>query len=492
MAFASDGTMASALDSSIARRLVMATLAAGGATLPASAPAAAQTPDMEQARRAVADVAGLAAERGFSGQVLAVRDGDLLFHEAYGLADEEAGIPTTHETVYAIGSVTKQFTRVAILKLAEDGRLDTSAPISRYLDGLPADKRRITVQQVLDMRAGFHEYHDDTGDHQAMNRAEALERIYAQELLFEPGSDRAYSNSGYTLLAAIVESVSGMSFPEYVRTALIDPLGLDRIGFHGDDRWGDALPARGRGGAREGDNAPHTWPAVTWALQGAGGMVASADDLRAWIEALRGGRVLGHAALARAYGGDVAVYAGGDDFGFETGIVELGGGDDFVIVNTNSGHDALAVAGDAAEAMTGEAVGFREAVAEDDDAPPAGGAPGGRAVVRQSPGGGVPDSPRARAATAFLDALRAGTDDALVALVRDRFSPDMRDAFPMEDHVHMLGELRDLVAESDGVGLSPRAEFVVAIALQPGGRAIVLDLDERPPHRITGVRVEGG
>lgn len=457
-----------------------AILAAATATVTAHEPLTGQVPTHGDARRAVAEIAGAAAERGFAGQVLAVRDGAVLFHEAFGLSDETAGTATTVETVYAIGSVTKQFTRVSILKLEEDGRLDTSDPISRYLEDLPADKRDITIQQVLDMRAGFHEYHDDTGDHQAMNRDEALRRIYAQELRFEPGTERAYSNSGYTLLAAIVENVSDLTFPEYVRTELLDPLELDAIGFHGDDRWRDARAARGRGGIREGDNAPHTWPAVTWALQGAGGMVASAEDLGKWIGALRTGKVLGPVALSAAYGDGPAVYAGGDDFGFQTGVVEVDAGDDFVVVNTNNGSDVLAIALDAVEAMTGEEVGFGPQREDDEGPAPAGG-----------PGGGIPDSPRARAATAFMEALRVGTDDAFDALVRESFAPELRDEFTMEGHREMLGALRDVIDTADGVGLSPLAEFTVAIMLQPGTRRIILDLAESPPHGIIGVRLEG-
>ncbi|MDH3732429.1 MAG: serine hydrolase [Gemmatimonadota bacterium] len=474
-------------------------IAAGIGVLSTSNPLEAQRPDRDEARHAVGEIAGAAAERGFAGQVLAVRDGELLLHEAFGLSDTGAGTPTSLETVYAIGSVTKQFTRVAILNLEEEGKLDASQPIHRYLEGVPTDKREITLQQLLDMRAGFHEYHDDSGDHQAMNREEALTRILAQDLLFEPGTERAYSNSGYTLLAAIVENVSGMTFPEYVRSALLEPVGLHRVGFHGDALWGDTLPSRGRNGIRFGENAPHTWPSVTWALQGGGGMVASAQDLMNWIQALRGGAVLGPEALARAYRDDGnALYAGGDDFGFQTGVVELADGADFVIVNTNTAADVLAIAMEAAEAMTGEALPFelpREAAVEEEGPEPSAAAPGAeRVVVRGGPGGqdGIPDSPRARAAMGFLEAMRAGTDEALVALVNEGFAPAMRDAFTVYEHVEQLAMLRDLIEGSDDVGLSPRGEFVVAIMLQPSGQAIILDLEPSPPHGIAGVRVEGG
>ncbi|NNF38871.1 MAG: beta-lactamase family protein [Gemmatimonadetes bacterium] len=310
--------------------------------------AAAQDPAGAEARNSteplasrLARIGAEAAARGVSGQMLAVQNGVPVFEAAYGtVAETEAAPPITPETVFAIGSVTKQFTRVAVLALEEDGLLSRSDRLGDLLPGVPADKTAITVDQLLKMSAGFHEYHDDDGDHQPMSKPEALERILGQALRFEPGSDRAYSNSGFTLLAAIAEEVSGESFADYVRERLLNPLGLDRIGFHGDDRWADADVARGLGGDTFGANAPHTWPAPTWALQGAGGMVASARDLSRWILALRGGEVLGPEALEAAYSGPEAFYAGGDDFGFVTAIVEMDGGLTHVVTATNSGGPA--------------------------------------------------------------------------------------------------------------------------------------------------------
>ncbi len=297
----------------------------------------------------LADIAAQAARRGVSGQILAIRDGVPVFETAFGTLTGTVGDPLiTSESVFAIGSITKQFTRVAILALEQDGRLSRSDRLGDLLPDVPTDRAEITVDQLLTMRAGFHEYHDDTGDHQGMTRDEAFARIMAQPLRFEPGTDRAYSNSGFTLLAMIVEEVSGQAFAEYVRERLLDPLGLDRVGFHGDNRWADGGVAQGLGGIAFGTNTPDAWPAPTWALQGAGGMVASARDLSRWILALRGGEVLEPAQLEAAYPGPDAFYAGGDDYGFVTAVVEIDGGRTHVITATNSGGRASE---DAAHAM---------------------------------------------------------------------------------------------------------------------------------------------
>ncbi len=346
---------------SILRRAVGVALPAVALALWAGvAPLEGQAPSGEEARRAIAGLLTRAAEHGFAGQVLAVRQGERLFYAGVGLADPEARVPVDTGTVFAIGSVTKQFTRVAILLLEQRGLLSTPDAIARHLEDVPPDKAGVTIADLLAMRAGFQEYHDDTGDHQPMTRDEALARILSQELLFEPGTGRAYSNSGYTLLAAIIESVTGASYTEFVRHELIEPTGMTSTGFHGDDRWEDRRVARGRGPARFGDNAPDRWPPVTWALMGAGGMVSSASDLATWIRALRAGDVLGPTALAKAYPVDVsyARYAGADDYGFQTGVIELDDGRDVTIVNACSGDDALALAARVAEVMTGTLLPF--------------------------------------------------------------------------------------------------------------------------------------
>ena len=158
-----------------------------------------------------------ATERGFSGTVLAHNGDEIVLHRAYGLADRDKGITNTTATLFDIGSISKQFTKAAILVLEESGRLATSDPISKHLPNVPADKSKITIEQVIDHQAGFREYHDTEGDFESMDRAEALRRILGQKLRFEPGTDQRYSNSGYTLLAAMVEAVTGERFQEFVR-----------------------------------------------------------------------------------------------------------------------------------------------------------------------------------------------------------------------------------------------------------------------------------
>ncbi|MGD8331693.1 MAG: serine hydrolase domain-containing protein [Acidobacteriota bacterium] len=440
------------------------------------------------ARRAEAErIIAAAVDDGFAGQVLAVVDGDVVLDHGYGLADAEASVPVDTDTVFAIGSVTKAFTRAAVLKLAEQDGLALLDPISKHLDDVPDDKRNVTIDELLTMRAGLQEYHDDTGDHQAMTRDEALRSILAQQLRFEPGTHEAYSNSGYTLLAAIIENVSGQDWDDYIREHLIVPASMERTGFHGDDLWPDVEVARGRGGRTYGDNAPHHWPSPTWALAGAGGMVSDAHDLLRWIRAVRAGEVLGPEALARFYPADEPnrLYAGGDDFGFVTVVMEIDHADDVIIVNTNTGYPAFGLAGDVIEALRGEPLPFavpgrdRGEIERDT----------GGGEVRATTGEDVPDSPRGRAAMALVEALQDGSSEALEALVNQHFAAAFRDGFPMAQHLEILGELSREVRSASDINVGPVGELSFELRLVSSGDSdsYIVELEPTPPHGIIGI-----
>ncbi len=162
------------------------------------------------------------AQAGFSGTVLVVRGGKIVLHRGYGLAQRERGIPNTTETIYAIGSVPIDFTRAAVLKLEEMGRLLTSDPIGKFLPAVPEDKRSITLDQLMSGRSGLPDFHQFQGvdvdpDLSWIDRETATRRIMGQTLLFSPGKGRAHSHSAWVLLAAIVEIASGQPYGEFLK-----------------------------------------------------------------------------------------------------------------------------------------------------------------------------------------------------------------------------------------------------------------------------------
>ncbi|HET6582014.1 MAG TPA: serine hydrolase domain-containing protein, partial [Nannocystaceae bacterium] len=289
-----------------------------------------------------------AAHEGFSGSVAILRDGAPLWSGGVGLADRERGIANTPTTAFDCGSIMKVMTAAAIFRLEQDGMLSRASTLAELFDDVPPDKAEITIDQILTHRAGFAEFHDTEGDFEAMDRPTALARIFAQELLFAPGTAEAYSNSGYTLLAAIVEDASGLPFADYLRARLFDPAKMDDTGLYGEGRWADGQAAIGYDEGVYGCNSPGCWPAPTWALVGNGGLVSTVEDLLRWTVAVDDAVVL-DAATRDAYrdvvldtrgitidGEPAYAYSGRNDFGFGAAVGEVPGRATYVVVAANA------------------------------------------------------------------------------------------------------------------------------------------------------------
>ena len=217
---------------------------------------------------------------GYSGSVMVVQDGEILVNEGYGLANIETGEANTADTIFTIGSVTKLFTAVSILQLHEAGLLDVNAPISDYLPDVPEDKADISIEQIINMEGGLETYHGN-GDFDPMSRDEALEEILHTPLYAEPGTEYNYSNSGYTLLAILIELLSGQTYEDYIREHILEPLDMERTGFRGEPFDNIAYTNN----VFDGYGTSIDWD-YSWALVGNGGMVASNADLYRFMQAL--------------------------------------------------------------------------------------------------------------------------------------------------------------------------------------------------------------
>jgi CubicO group peptidase (beta-lactamase class C family) len=303
-----------------------------------------------------------AVAAGFSGAILVSHGGERLVVGGYGLANRDLQVPNREDTAFDVGSIMKTLTAIALFRLEQQGVLALSDTLGTLLPDIPADKAPITLLQIVQHRAGFDEYHDTMGDFEAMTRLEARERILQQELLFEPGSDVAYSNSGYTLLADVIESLSGEAFSVVVREQVFAPSGMDHSGFYGEALWQGIDTAIGYDAAMFGDNDPATWP-YTWSLMGNGGLMTTVVDLERLSEALWGGALLDLPALdalkqayfapeAATLGGKV-VYggAGAGDFGLGGVLIDAPETSTRVIIASNS-YDELDVEAFAVELAT--------------------------------------------------------------------------------------------------------------------------------------------
>lgn len=300
-------------------------------------------------------------EKGFSGSVLVTRAGERILHKGYGWAVRERRIPVTTKTVFDIGSISKPFTATAVMKLEQEGKLKVTDPITRFFDDVPEDKKAITIRQLLTHSAGLGEYHDTKGDFEEMTRDEAVQHIFGQQLKFKPGEAYAYSNSGFTLLAVIVEKVSGEPFQTFLKEQVLDPAGMSSTGFYHNPVWKKENVACGYNARKLGEeNSPLTWPEITWALLGNGGLVSSAGDLFRFHQALKGSAILSRETKEKSYTGYIDVgsdammgygwgirqtehgkrvsHGGANDFGFMAMFIRYLDEDVVIVVTTNTGR----------------------------------------------------------------------------------------------------------------------------------------------------------
>ena len=228
----------------------------------------------------------------FRGNVLVSKGGVVLLRKGYGLADRENGVPYTADTVFDVGSITKQFTAAAILKLELQGKLRVEDPIGKFFPGVPDDKKSITLHHLLTHTSGLES--DFAGDYDPVLRDEYVKRILASTLRSKPGDVYFYANSGYSLLGAVVEIVSGKPYEQYLRENFFLPAGMPDTGYKLPG-WPQAKVAVGyRDGKRWGRINEKPWDKAGpyWALRANGGISSTLDDMLRWHVALTGDTVL--------------------------------------------------------------------------------------------------------------------------------------------------------------------------------------------------------
>jgi len=228
------------------------------------------------------------AAEGFVGSVLIDQGGRVVFEQSYGVTDPSTRKPVDRNTVFDIGSITKLLTRVAILRLVEDRRLSLSDTLSKFFPEVPGDKANITVGQLLNHEGGFPDHH--ARDREILTREQALKRIFARKLDFVPGQKKVYSNTGYTLLAAIIQQAAGESYLSYL-DGLFRQIGINRTADFSDPRFDHLQVAPGYlNGEHQG--SPAAWIGPTWSTMGNGEFLSTAPDLRIFLRALIGGRII--------------------------------------------------------------------------------------------------------------------------------------------------------------------------------------------------------
>ncbi len=238
----------------------------------------------------------------FSGAVLVSKGGETLFAGGYGFANVEHQVPNTPRTKFRLGSITKQFTAMAILILQERGKLKVEDPVGKYFDDAPKAWEGVTIQHLLTHTGGVPSYTDDPVYHTKMMMPETVKSMIARfrekPLDFRPGEKFHYSNSGYFLLGAIIEKASGQSYEAFLKAAIFDPLGMKDTGY---DHHATLIPGRaagynlGRNGLVNAEYLDMSQP------YSAGSLYSTALDLARWDAALNDGKLISKESYAKMY-----------------------------------------------------------------------------------------------------------------------------------------------------------------------------------------------
>ncbi|MGE5803300.1 MAG: serine hydrolase domain-containing protein [Gemmatimonadota bacterium] len=233
--------------------------------------------------------------------VVVVQNGQVVVRRAYGMADLERRIAATPETGYRLASVSKQFTAMAIMLLAKEGKLRYDQPIRDFLAELPPATRAITVRHLLNHTSGIWDYEALIPENRTtqLTDDDVLTLVASKDSLSTPpGVAYCYSNSGYVLLGMIVARVAGMPFPEFLRARIFVPVGMESSVAHVEGA--DTVPRRAYGYSPRSGSFVQTDQSVTSATLGDGGIYSNVDDLVRWDRALAGATLIDRAALAEA------------------------------------------------------------------------------------------------------------------------------------------------------------------------------------------------
>lgn len=275
----------------------------------------------------------------WSGTILVAQKGEVLISQGYGLADQENDVPNTSQTKFAIGSMTKAFTAMAIMMLQEKGQLTVQDLICKYISDCPAAWKPITLHHLLTHTSGIHNYNagdlpelDNITLCQEFTLEEAMAILKALPQDFAPGSQFSYSNTGYYLLGSVIEKVSGDSYETFIQKNVLQVLGMSETGY---DRLSTIVTNRASGydfDQIQGHyvNAPGYDVSQRYA---AGGLYSTVGDLYKWDQALYTDRLVSKETLATIFTSMVT-------------IPDIGGYGYGWVISQQSGHRVIWHGGD--------------------------------------------------------------------------------------------------------------------------------------------------
>jgi CubicO group peptidase (beta-lactamase class C family) len=234
---------------------------------------------------------------GFSGALFVAKNGKIILNKGYGMAIRSENVPNTSETVFSTGSITKQFTAAGIMKLEMMGKLKTEDPITKYFDAVPEDKKGITLHNLLTHTSGVIDF---TGpDFEVAPRDETMRKILDAPLRHKPGEQFAYSNAGYSMLAAVIEKVSGQRYEEFMNKNIFNPAGMNFTGYRMPE-WDKKVVAHWYRGEKD-NGTPLEKDYPYWHYLGNGGILSTTEDMYRWHLALLEDKVLSAAVKKKMF-----------------------------------------------------------------------------------------------------------------------------------------------------------------------------------------------
>ncbi len=255
-------------------------------------------------------------EIGFSGVILVAQNDSILFNKAYGRKNNQKNGLNDINTVFDICSITKQFTAAGILKLSMQGKVYLDDKLSKYFDGVPKDKRDITIKQLLTHSSGLTA--DIGDDYDTISEKKFLSTVFGSTLISPVGKNFNYSNIGYSLLGLIIEKASGMDYETFLNVAIFQPSKMNHTGYV-IPNWEKNEVANGFWDGSEAkkpneENWSKKGPYLN--LKANGGILTRASDLLLWSKAIRNNTVLDEATTTQYLNSHFEYNGGNTNYGY--------------------------------------------------------------------------------------------------------------------------------------------------------------------------------
>lgn len=233
---------------------------------------------------------------------LVSRNGQIIYKKAFGMANLELNIPMQADNVFRIGSITKQFTSVAILQLMEQGKLSLQDDITKFIPDYPTHGHHITIEHLLTHTSGIQSYTDmkDFGEimRKDMKPEELVAHFKNQPMEFAPGTKWNYNNSGYFLLGYIIEKITGKTYPQYVEEVFFKPLGMNNSYYGSDSK---IIKNRASAYEKGKDGFQNAEPLSMTLPYSAGSIQSTVEDLFKWHQAVHAYKLVKKETLNKAF-----------------------------------------------------------------------------------------------------------------------------------------------------------------------------------------------